>query len=108
MAHRTLFLENSQPKQGARCTSNVKARLPNTENALAENGLSQSSLVIKVGILALFLIALHFFMFVGFQAFTDPTDGWAALVNCGLVVILAVGMTMLIHGDGYVDVKKHH
>jgi len=78
----------------------------NTENALNENGLSQSSIVLKTIGLMLLLILLHSFIFVGFQAFTDPSDGNAALINTFIIAVVNFSLGMVAQGDGDQDWAK--
>jgi len=37
------------------------------------------------------------------QAFTDPNDGNAALINTGIILVVAVGLVMVVKGDGDKD-----
>jgi len=72
----------------------------NTELALNENGLSQSSVILKTIGLMLLLVLLHSFIFVGFQAFTDPSDGNAALINTFIIAVVNFSLGMVAKGDG--------
>ena len=75
----------------------------NTELALAENGLSHSTVVLKTGGVMCLLIILHSFIFVGFQAFTDPSDGNAALINTFIIAVTNFSLGMVAQGDGDKD-----
>lgn len=37
------------------------------------------------------------------QAFTDPNDANAALINTGIILVVAVGLVMVVKGDGDKD-----
>ena len=75
----------------------------NLEIALGQHGLSRLSLALKTAAMVAFLSVIYAFIFVGFQAFTDPTDPYAALINVGIVLATAMGFQYAVSGDGDKD-----
>ena len=75
----------------------------NLEIALGQHGLSRLSFALKTAAMVAFLSVMYAFIFVGFQAFTDPTDPYAALINVGIVLATAMGFQYAVSGDSDKD-----
>jgi len=70
------------------------------QQALHDHWLSVPRIVISVVVFLFGMVLVFFFLFMGFKAFTDPTDLNAALINMGILVGVISGAYTIMVGDG--------
>eukprot|EP00961_Rhodomonas_salina_P185266 2501576-Rhodomonas_salina.5 len=68
--------------------------------SLHDHGLSFPKIVINIVLMVIGLCAIFFFLFTGFEAFTDPTDLNSALINMGIIVGIIVAAYQIMASDG--------
>lgn len=72
----------------------------NVSQALHEHGLSLSRIVVTVFIFGLAMILVYVFLFIGFNAFTDPNDLTSGVINSGIAFGFALGAHYAVAKDG--------
>jgi len=70
------------------------------KQALHANGLSVPGIVKTVIVYIICMVAIFFFIFTGFQAFTDSTDLNASLINDAILLMTVVGSYIIAVADG--------
>jgi len=72
----------------------------NIEQAMSRQGLSIPAIIIQVFIFAVFLVLIFIFLFVGFNAFTDPNDMIAGFINSFICILVVVAAQQTVAKDG--------
>ena len=72
----------------------------NVTQALHEHGLSMSRVVISVFSFGMCLLLVYVFLFIGFNAFTDPNDVISGFINSGVAFGVALGAHYAFAKDG--------
>ena len=72
----------------------------NVRQVMQANGLSIPSIVKSVVIFAAGLGAIFFFLFTGFQAFTDSTDLNSSLINDLILLMTVIASYFIVVADG--------
>jgi len=70
------------------------------QQALHSNGLSIPCIVQTLIIYDVSMAAIFFFLFTGFQAFTDPTDLNSSLINDAILLMVVLGSYIVGVADG--------
>jgi len=72
----------------------------NVQQALHEQGLSTSRIVVSVFSFGMCLLGTYVFLFIGFNAFTDPNDVISGFINSGVAFGVALGTHYAFSKDG--------
>jgi hypothetical protein len=72
----------------------------NVKQVLQANGLSIPAIVKAVVIFVGCMTAIFFFLFTGFQAFTDSTDITSSLINDLILLMTVVASYFIVVADG--------
>ena len=72
----------------------------NVHQSLHEHGLSMSRIVVTVFMFGLAMVLVYIFLFIGFNAFTDPNDLTSGVINSGIAFGFALGAHYAVAKDG--------
>lgn len=72
----------------------------NIEQAMSHQGLSIPAIIIQVFIFAVFLSLIFIFLFVGFNAFTDPNSMISGFINSFICILVAFAAQQTVAKDG--------